>query len=390
MKHTIKCFESAIAVLLLMLSFGFTSCQDSDRDGDGGGDPEEPTSPIVGTWVLKYNDWDDEGDCYVFRKDGTGMFAEHFNRGADVDEHFEYTYNETTKKLMIFYYDEDGDFDEAEVYENLIINGNTATLSYNDELYTVTRQSTPIVVYDPEDSDMDYYWNDDDVRTYKCESSQCEHYIEFTPYILWHEDITLLDPLAVTVSCDWINCNLTGSHLRRLTLNIPENTKSTKKEYSIKLLLECGKLSTTGIFGNTYYIPIEQEAAQSSNGGNSGGNSGGNNSGNGSGSSSNEPQWGTVTATIAAYSGWPDDSYVEYIDGQTTTVDYVYFPDTGKYRVYGGIYCSDMDANGGKGVAYEAQKGYNSIRIDGGADYYYLGDKRMYYKWEVYMRVTLP
>lgn len=84
-------------------------------------------------------------------------------------------------------------------------------------------------------------------------------------------------------------------------------------------------------------------------------------------------------------------SYAQLIDGQTCTVDYTYNKSTGKYYVYGGPYCSSPSANGGKGLRFDAQKGYNSICINRGAyfDYSY-GITPIKYNWEAYLKVTLP
>lgn len=98
---------------------------------------------------------------------------------------------------------------------------------------------------------------------------------------------------------------------------------------------------------------------------------------------------GKVTATVKAIGpGVAYDSYAQYVNGKTTKVDYEYYPKTGKYYVYGGIYDSHPESNGGKGLRYDAQKGYNSITIY--YDYYYDYSMRISYQWELVLKVTLP
>lgn len=103
--------------------------------------------------------------------------------------------------------------------------------------------------------------------------------------------------------------------------------------------------------------------------------------------SSTDPQWGRVTGKIKAY-GTEYSAVAKAANGKSTTVDYVYYPSTGKYYVYGGTWDSNSSANGGKGVRYDAHKGYNSIRINGGAKYDHT--TKMTYTWEVYLQVTIP
>ena len=117
--------------------------------------------------------------------------------------------------------------------------------------------------------------------------------------------------------------------------------------------------------------------------GSGGSGSGGNNNGN----DSSDPQWGKVTGTLKAY-GTSYSSVARNANGKSTTVDYVYYPTTDKYYVYGGVWDSNSSANGGKGVRYDAKKGYNSIRINGGAVYDSATKTRQ--NWELYLQVTLP
>ncbi len=121
-------------------------------------------------------------------------------------------------------------------------------------------------------------------------------------------------------------------------------------------------------------------------GDNSGGDNGG---GNNDGDDSKKPVWGKVKGTIRAIGpGVIYSDYAIYADGQTTTVDYVYYPSTDTYYVYGGAYDSHPNANGGKGLRYDAQKGPNTIAIHLGS--YYDRTMKIMYDWELRLHVTLP
>lgn len=96
-------------------------------------------------------------------------------------------------------------------------------------------------------------------------------------------------------------------------------------------------------------------------------------------------QTGTTTGTIKVITGYWD-SYLSWVDGQTFSVEWKYDPSTGKYMFYGGPFCSDPDANGGKGVLYECSKGYNSVTIEQGRDLN--PNTGMYYQWYVQAKFT--
>ncbi len=115
-------------------------------------------------------------------------------------------------------------------------------------------------------------------------------------------------------------------------------------------------------------------------------NSGG---GTGGGGGSSNEEWGTVKATLSSIGpGVYYSDVATNADGRSVTVDYVYNSAKGTYTVYGGAWCSDPSANGGKGVAYRAQKGYNNIVIYAGA--YYDSYYNVKYNWEIHMKFTLP
>ncbi len=110
---------------------------------------------------------------------------------------------------------------------------------------------------------------------------------------------------------------------------------------------------------------------------------------NSSGGSSSTTVKGKVKGTIKAIGpGVVYDSYASYADGKTTTVDYEYYPSSGTYYVYGGTYDSSPSSNGGKGLRYNATKGYNSITIH--EDFYRDYSTKIIYRWSLQLRVTLP
>lgn len=140
-------------------------------------------------------------------------------------------------------------------------------------------------------------------------------------------------------------------------------------------------------FLNEYIAKSGLGSGGSGNGGNGNGGNGNGGNDNGNGNYNSDPQWGKVTGTIKAY-GTSYSAVARNADGKSTTVDYVYYPTTNKYYVYGGVYDSNSSANGGKGVRYDAKKGYNSIRINGGAVYDSSTKTRQ--NWELYLQVILP
>lgn len=115
------------------------------------------------------------------------------------------------------------------------------------------------------------------------------------------------------------------------------------------------------------------------------------NTGSGSGTSgtgqTTGEYWGKVTATVRCLGpGAEYTAVAQSIDGERTTIDYVYYYDTNTYKAYGGAYCANPEANGGKGVAFDAKSGFNSVRIYTSYTYY-RGDTYMYY---LYLNFTLP
>lgn len=117
------------------------------------------------------------------------------------------------------------------------------------------------------------------------------------------------------------------------------------------------------------------------------GSSGGS-GGSGSGGTT-EPTGGKVPGKIKVYGeGLDYSSYAQSINGNSVTVEWVYYPKTGKYAFYGGAYCSDSSANGGKGLLYDCEKGYNSVKLD--SDYASSSGHYREWKYEVYVQFTIP
>lgn len=117
------------------------------------------------------------------------------------------------------------------------------------------------------------------------------------------------------------------------------------------------------------------------------GSSGGGGGGGGGGGSSTQTE-GTVTATV--YCSGPGaslSSYAQWANGRTTTITWIYRESQNQYYIYGGTYCSNPDANQGRGILYPCSRGYNSIRVD--SDYVYdsYGHAQFY---DVYLRFTIP
>lgn len=101
---------------------------------------------------------------------------------------------------------------------------------------------------------------------------------------------------------------------------------------------------------------------------------------------------GTVVANVAAIGpGVYYSSFATNADGKTDEIVYHYYPYSGKYYIYGGRYCSDPSSNGGKGLRFEAESGYNSVSVYHQAyferDAY---DNLIKYDWYIYLRFTLP
>ncbi len=171
----------------------------------------------------------------------------------------------------------------------------------------------------------------------------------------------------------WISATIdNNAYIGELNIEGDENTSAAERTGVVKV-----RATST----DSRFEPAEQSITITQ-----AGSRGGSGGGNG-GSSSTDPVWGKVTATAdVTTTSW--DSYLSWVDGQTCTIDYVYYPNTGKYYIYGGPFCSDPDANGGKGIRYEAHKGYNSIVVEQGRDKDYVYD--YYYSWSVSLKFTIP
>ncbi len=157
---------------------------------------------------------------------------------------------------------------------------------------------------------------------------------------------------------------------------VPSKTSSTDTEYTYKFWKDDGTV---------LYFTVKQLAGT---GGSSGGTTGGDSGGTGG---TTEPVWGKVKATAKVSGpGLAYDSEAQYYDGKTGTIDYVYYPSSGKYYIYSSYFGSDPDANGGKGVRHEAQKGNNSVCVYHGVYFDYSKKYTIKYNWDLYLRFTLP
>ena len=175
------------------------------------------------------------------------------------------------------------------------------------------------------------------------------------------------------VSVKWTILNTSkypGGNDYMLTATIPFSYATRKLSYTFTFEKSDGSVITR---------TLNQEA-------NSGGSTGGGTGDDGS------VQTGKVKATAKVIGPGLDYSIdAQFYDGKTCTIDYTYNPSTGKYYIYGGPFDSHPESNDGKGLRYDAKKGYNSICVNRGAyfDYSY-GIVPIKYNWELYLRFTLP
>lgn len=119
-----------IGILLLsMVAFSFTACSEDNEDTLKDLEPEK-VSRLVGEWVT-FTDRDID-QKYIFNADGTGMGVE--MAGREEDEYdiweFEYTFNEETGLLIMYYIDDS----EVEVSSIKFVNDDTfLEYSVNDD-----------------------------------------------------------------------------------------------------------------------------------------------------------------------------------------------------------------------------------------------------------------
>lgn len=128
-------------LMMTMCVCSFTACSSDDDDDDAPAAESVATSPIVGTWVERY-DYNTRVvvTTFVFGADGKGTMSvreEYSNRPAlnQYPVAFNYTYNAETEVIKLKF---DGD---GTLYTGMAtITGSTLMLSYNSTYYSLTKQ----------------------------------------------------------------------------------------------------------------------------------------------------------------------------------------------------------------------------------------------------------
>lgn len=128
-------------LMMTMCVCSFTACSSDDDDDDAPAAESVATSPIVGTWVERY-DYNNRVvvTTFVFGADGKGTMSvreEYSNRPALNQDPvaFNYTYNAETEVIKLKF---DGD---GTLYTGMAtITGSTLMLSYNSTYYSLTKQ----------------------------------------------------------------------------------------------------------------------------------------------------------------------------------------------------------------------------------------------------------
>ena len=128
-------------LMMTMCVCSFTACSSDDDDDDAPAAESVATSPIVGTWVERY-DYNTRVvvTTFVFGVDGKGTMSvreEYSNRPALNQDPvaFNYTYNAETEVIKLKF---DGD---GTLYTGMAtITGSTLMLSYNSTYYSLTKQ----------------------------------------------------------------------------------------------------------------------------------------------------------------------------------------------------------------------------------------------------------
>ena len=360
---------------------------------------------IYGEWKGKAPADDEEYMSSITIKDDNTISGKWYEGDGDYSQ-----FGGTDVVLVMIFYDENGDYDEVETWEDLKLTqltNNTMVIRENGDedkgeifsyvnycmyksggenllpqpgdVYTFT-SVVPVV----DATNLTYVSN----NRYKCSNSGGEYYIDIEAILTKLSGETFryggeignftAKPLGSNVfaSVSW-----DMSYPNKFEINVDQNFSSYSRTQKIEIgysYYYSGQVSGTAI------ITIEQEASQSSTGGNTGSGTGGTSSG---------IVTGKVNAVVDVLGpGLNYDSYAQYIDGKTDIIEYTYNPATGEYYIYGGIYCSDSDANGGTGLRYKAQKGSNSIVIyrDSWFEYRPNSVVPIKYDWEARLKFTLP
>lgn len=368
-----------LTFIIMSLFIGYITSISCSSDNDGNGDStsgNELNSSIIGTWKVT-----DDDDVYVFKEGGIGIGCEHAEDTRQDLWTFNYTYSEKSKVVTMKYGSKTDIFKNVQYY-----NGTVTCVDENGDEITLVKQSKPIVIISVNaDGAQESYR---DRRCFIYGNNGGTYDIGIKGSYLWHKDYNGNIALTATKYAD--NSNMLNNYSFKnnvsngtLSLNIGKNNSSVEKKSTIKI----SALDGDGNGIHSMYIDIYQKASSNNGSGSStGGSTGGN-----TGSSTGSIQTGKVKATAKVIgAGLSYDKEAQFIDGNTCTIEYVYNPSTGKYYIYGGPFCSNPDANGGKGVRYDANKGYNSICVYNGVYFDYSTRPVTKYNWYVYLRFTLP
>ncbi|MCM1313187.1 MAG: hypothetical protein NC206_09060 [Bacteroides sp.] len=127
---TLKYFS--ILLMTLLFSVNLTSCSDDDDD--------EPSNPLIGTWVERYQPSASTGyvvTTFKFEKDGTGVQTTRIESSSS---------GFTLDPVSFLYSYKDGDIsikfeDDVMLYSGTAkITGSVMILKYGNTYYTLTKQ----------------------------------------------------------------------------------------------------------------------------------------------------------------------------------------------------------------------------------------------------------
>lgn len=128
-------------LMMTMCVCSFTACSSDDDDDDAPAAEPVATSPIVGTWVERF-DYSSyvEVTTFVFGADGKGtkrVRKEYTNKPSSTEDPvaFSYTYNTETQVIQLKF------ANNATLYTGTAtITGNTLMLTYSSTYYSLDRQ----------------------------------------------------------------------------------------------------------------------------------------------------------------------------------------------------------------------------------------------------------
>lgn len=363
-RNALRAFYTLFAVMATALAL--TACGD-DSDGTVTGNDGTLSSQLVGSWVMF-----DENDGIIFNADGTGLYAEHYDeeRGADVAA-FTWVADEANRRVFLSYAEHEGD-PYTEVYTSVSVSGDILTCVDSDgDAIRLQRRTFTYRTMDEVDAEGGGDSGDGgqsggntfDITASASSVSAQGGTLSFYVYNKDKKAINIKYPSGQ--SAVWQSLSTTryaGGQDWLCKVTVPANTSSTAERHTYRFYKDDGSEA---------YFYVSQ----------AGGGSGG----------SSEAVWGKVDVVAEVIGpGLAYSKEAQFYDGKTGKVDYVYYPSSGKYYVYGSYFCSYPDANGGKGVRYDAKKGYNSICVRSGAYFDYSVRPTVKYNWDVMLKFTLP